>query len=64
MKINDSDMRMFKSYEEIRVKCDRCGHTNSIPVQIDEKFCWYCKKKLNNNTKAHFKYKLREELKK
>lgn len=54
------DTMMFKTYSEIRVKCKRCGHTNTIPAFLDKKTCWFCKYNITNNTLAHFKYKIRK----
>jgi len=61
----------YKSYEEIRklsqtfadikVKCS-CGHTQVIPVYRDTMYCAYCGKKLKNNTRLYFIYKMRKEL--
>ena len=53
---------MFKYLDEmskIRVKC-KCGCSNTIPVYLDTKPCSYCGKKLHNNTKLYFKYKVRK----
>lgn len=49
--------------EEIRVVCP-CGHTKRIPVYVDYVICNHCGKKLHNNSKAYFKYRLRKELNK
>jgi hypothetical protein len=48
--------------EQLKVKCS-CGHTKVMPAFVDSVICNYCGKRLHNNTKAHFLYKLRKELK-
>lgn len=59
-KINwHEDTLKLKRYADIKVKCKHCGHTNTMPVFVEEKICSFCKKKIYNNSKAHFKYKLR-----
>lgn len=47
--------------DEIKIKCP-CGHTIVMPVFADYLICSHCKKKVNNNTKAHFRFKMRKEL--
>lgn len=49
--------------EVLRVVCE-CGHTKRIPVFVDYVICNHCGKKLKNNSKAYFMYKLRKELNK
>lgn len=56
------DTLKLKRYADIKVKCKHCGHTNTMPVFVEEKLCSFCKKKIYNNSKAHFKYKLRNML--
>ena len=58
--INKKDDKMFETYNEIKVKCKHCGHTNKIPVYVDTQNCWFCHIKLQNNTKSYFKYKMRK----
>lgn len=53
--------KLMDNLEELRVVCE-CGHTKRIPVFLDSVICNFCGKKLINNTKAHFKYKLRKAL--
>lgn len=48
----------------LRVMCPYCQHKNRIPVFLDEKICYWCHKKIKNNTKLYFMYKLRKEMKK
>ena len=62
MNRKELDIKMFKTYSEINVKCKYCGHTNTIPVYLDSKYCGYCKKKIYNKGKLYFKYKMRKEL--
>lgn len=54
------DNLMFLNLSKIRVKCKHCGHTNTIPAFLDKKTCWFCRHNINNNTLAHFKYKIRK----
>lgn len=61
--VRDVDIRLFEAYTAIRVKC-KCGHTQSIPVYKDFDYCSHCKRKIQNNTRLYFKYKLRKELNK
>lgn len=63
MKIkNIVDEKALSELEELKVKCE-CGHSMVMPVYIDSKICSYCGKKVKNNTKLYFMYKLRKELK-
>ena len=45
-------------FKPLKVKC-KCGHVVTLPAYVDEIICTWCKKKIKNNTKAHFIYKLR-----
>ena len=54
------DTLMFQNLSQIKVKCKYCGHTNTIPVFLDKKTCWFCKHNITNNTLAYFKYKVRK----
>lgn len=54
------DIEKERTYAQFKVKC-KCGHVVAIPVYVDETICTWCKHKLKNNTKEHFKYKLRKE---
>lgn len=58
----EEDTKIMHEYNKIKVKCKYCGHINTIPVFLDNKPCGNCKKILNNNTKAWFKYKMRNIL--
>lgn len=58
------DTLAFKFYDQIKVKCKYCNHSVTFPVFLDTKLCDYCGKKLKNNTRAYFKYKMRKVLKK
>ena len=55
---------MFTNYKQIRVVCKYCGHTNTIPVFLDNKNCTYCGRNIKNQGLAYFKYKMRKEMKK
>ena len=52
-----------ENYDSIRVYCPNCKHKNTIPVQVDSKICHWCKKKIMNNTRSHFTYKLNKLMK-
>lgn len=59
------DTERAKLDEEITknsVKCI-CSHTMPIPVWKDKEVCTHCGRLMYNNTKAHFKYKLRQMIK-
>lgn len=47
-----------KNRTEVKVYCKYCGHSQQIPAYVDQKICSYCKKMIQNNSKAHFRYKL------
>lgn len=48
------------NYSSVRVYCKKCGHTNIIPAYIDKKECTWCHSKVLNDTKVHFKRKLKQ----
>jgi hypothetical protein len=52
-----------ENLDVLRVVCE-CGHTKRIPVFVDSVICNQCGRKLKNNSKAYFTYKLRKEIKK
>lgn len=60
----EKDTKIFDSVNKIKVKCKFCGHTETIPVFLDEKLCSQCKRMIINTTTSHFKYKMRKELEK
>ena len=64
MNTYQEDSRMFRALSEIKVKCKNCGHTMTMPVSIDSKVCSWCKKKVQNNSRRYFKYRLIKELRK
>lgn len=64
MNTYEEDTKRFKAISEIKVKCRYCGHTNTMPVFMDSKICNWCNHKIQNNSKAYFKYKLIKELRK
>ena len=49
--------------EELKVKC-KCGHSLTMPAFVNKGICSYCGSTVYNNTKLHFKYKLRKEMEK
>ena len=57
------DKKALSELEDLKVKCS-CGHTFLMTVQQDTALCNHCGKKVQNNTKEHFKYKLLKELRK
>ena len=58
-----NDTKILEMYSSIKVKC-KCGHSQVIPVFMDVANCSFCGKKIHNNTKLYFKYKMRKELNK
>ena len=58
------EMRAIEEDTSLRVKCPYCGRKNHMPVYVDEKLCYWCKRMIKNNSRAYFKYRLRKELKK
>lgn len=57
------DIKISKDRKENTVKC-KCGHSVFIPAFKDDSLCDWCKCKVINTTKNHFKYKLRKEINK
>lgn len=55
------DTKRFNSYSKGKLHC-KCGHSLIIPVYKDFCICSYCGAKVINNTKEHFKYKMRRML--
>lgn len=53
----------LKKLEDTKVKC-QCGHTLYMPVQCDYAICHHCGNKIINNSREHFKYRLRNAMKK
>ena len=53
--------RGVQELDQLKVRCT-CGHTMIIPVFKDSIVCNYCGKKVMNNTKLYFKYKLRASM--
>lgn len=60
---NIIDEKALSELEKLKVKCV-CGHTKIMPVYQDTTICTYCKRKIHNNTKMYFMYKLRKEINK
>ena len=60
---NIIDEKALSELEKLKVKCE-CGHTKIMPVYQDTAICKFCKRKIYNNTKMYFMYKLRKEIKK
>jgi len=59
-----SDKKALSEETNLRVQCPYCKHKNMIPVFLDEKLCYWCNRKIKNNTELYFKYKLRKEIRK
>lgn len=53
------DEKFLSEMEELKVRCT-CGHTMILPVYTDKTICTYCGKTNYNNTRLHFKYKIRK----
>ena len=60
---NIIDEKALTELEQLKVKCV-CGHTQIMPVYQDKTICTHCNKKIKNNTKLYFLYKMRKALKK
>lgn len=60
---NIIDPKALSELEKLKVKCP-CGHSMVMPVYLDYMICDYCGRKVLNNTKLHFMYKVRKELNK
>jgi hypothetical protein len=60
---NIIDEKALSELEKLKVKCV-CGHTKIMPVYQDYAICNFCKRKMYNNTKMYFMYKLRKEINK
>lgn len=60
---NIIDEKALSELENLKVKCE-CGHSIIMPVYKDVQICDHCGRKIKNNTKLYFKYKLRKELNK
>lgn len=54
-----SDIKIQQERVDNSIKC-KCGHSVFIPVYKDNIICKWCGCKVVNNTKKHFKYKLRK----
>lgn len=57
------EKRALSELEKLKVECV-CGHKTIMPVYQDYAICKYCRRKIFNNTKYYFMYKVRKELKK
>lgn len=62
MRKYENPSKFDERLEKIKVKCPFCGHTFIIPVFEDYKICSYCKKKVDNKTRVHFRFKMRKEI--
>ena len=60
---NIIDPKALSELEKLKVQCD-CGHKVVMPVYLDTMICDYCGRKIRNNTKSYFMYKMRKELQK
>lgn len=58
-----TDEKALTELEQLKVKCV-CGHTQVMPVYLDKKICSFCGRKVINNSKLYFLYKLRKEIRK
>lgn len=56
------DTLKLKRYADIKVKCKHCGHSNVMPVYVEDRICSWCKRKIQNDSKGYFMYKLRKQL--
>ena len=56
-----NDDKVFNELSELTVKC-KCGKSITFVYDQKYKICSECGRKVYNNTKAYFKYKLRGEL--
>lgn len=55
---------LSKSQDENRVQCKHCGRKIIIPANKDSDICSWCHRKVNNTTRNHFIYKMRNILEK
>lgn len=53
-----SDRRMFEYYAKLTVYCPNCGHSNTIPVQLEKKICSWCGHTVYRTKEIEFKEKL------
>lgn len=58
------DKKVQQELDKLNVKCKFCGHTMFMKVQQDFKICTHCRRKVLNNSKAYFIYKLQKTMKK
>ena len=59
-KRNELD-RYYKNTEDIRTIC-KCGNRVKLPVMKSYIICDWCGKRIENKSKARFKYMLRRKL--
>lgn len=52
-----------KNRSSIKMYCEYCGHTNTIPAFVDKKICSYCHRMIKNKTQAYFTKKMIDMLK-
>ena len=57
------DEKALSEFEKLKVQCV-CGHKTIMPVYQDSTICSFCGKRIKNNTKLYFLYKLRKEINK
>lgn len=60
---NDIFEKTYRSSRECKATCKHCGYTAVMSALLDEKICQNCGHKLKNNSKARFRYIMREKLK-
>ena len=58
-KIQDEYDKISEVRLETTVQCKKCGHKMVIPASQDKTLCTWCNNKILNNTRVHFKRKIR-----
>lgn len=61
MRSFDEDTRYFKELSKLKVKCKRCGHTQTLFK--DKVICDWCKYYIYKDKKLEFVERLKQELK-
>lgn len=59
-----SDIRMMEYYAKLRVYCPTCGHSNTMPIQLDKKICSWCGNLVYRTEEIEFKEKLKKAIRK
>jgi len=55
--------KLYHASKDIQFFCPYCKHSNKAPVWVDKRPCCWCKKMINNTSKAYFRKKMKELLK-